>query len=215
MTSNEQDKGVIETLQDSKVVAILRTESGDSLVDVARALREGGIRHVEFTMTIPQAIEIIEQAVSQLPDVHIGVGTVLDVATATAAMDAGASYVVSPIVKPDVIACCRDRGVPVMPGAMTPTEVWTAWEAGADVVKIFPAGVVGPQFFQDLKGPFPQIRVMPTGGVNTASAPQFLRAGAFAVGVGSQLVSKSLIADGNFAEITERARDFVRVLTNN
>ena len=170
MTQNSRKTGVIEALEESKVVAILRAERGDSLVDAARALREGGIRHVEITMTVPRAIDIIEEAVSQLPDVHIGVGTVLDVATATAAIDAGASYVVSPIVKPDVIACCQDRGVPVMPGAMTPTEVWTAWEAGADVVKIFPAGVVGPQFFQDLKGPLPQIRVMPTGGVNTTSA---------------------------------------------
>ncbi len=204
----------LQALKDTGVVAVIRADKAEDLVDVGRALRQGGVQFIEITMTVPGAIAVIERATAALQHdgVYIGAGTVLDSETARQAILAGANYVVSPVFRPDVVALCRRYSVAVMPGAMTPTEVLNAWEAGADVVKIFPAGVGGPQFFKDLKGPFPHIEIMPTGAVNRETAPAFIKAGACAVGVGGELVGKPLIAARDFATITKNATDFLALV---
>ncbi len=210
--ANKQE--TLQTLKDTGVVAVIRADKAEDLVDVGRALREGGVKFIEITMTVPDALSVIEKATTALQneDVYIGAGTVLDSETARLAMLAGANYIVSPVFRPDVVATCKRYSVAVMPGAMTPTEVLAAWEAGADVVKIFPAGVGGPQFFKDLKGPFPYIEIMPTGAVNRETAPKFIKAGACAIGVGGELVGKPLIAAKDFAAITKNALDFVAIV---
>jgi 2-dehydro-3-deoxyphosphogluconate aldolase/(4S)-4-hydroxy-2-oxoglutarate aldolase len=196
------------------VVAVIRADKAEDLVNVARALRLGGVKFIEITMTVPGALAVIERAANALQneDVYIGAGTVLDPETTRLAMLAGANYIVSPVFSPDVVAMCKRYSVPVMPGAMTPTEAFNSWVAGADIVKIFPAGVGGPQFFKDLKGPFPQIEIMPTGTVNRETAQAFIKAGAYAVGVGGELVSKSLIGAKDFVAITRNALDFIRIV---
>src|SRR5664279_302936 len=165
----------LQALKDTGVVAVIRADKAEDLVEVGRALRQGGVKFIEITMTVPGALAVIEKATKALAseDVYIGAGTVLDSETARAAILAGANYVVSPVFRPDIVAACKRYSVAVMPGAMTPTEVLNAWEAGADVVKIFPAGVGGPQFFKDLKGPFPHIEIMPTGAVDRETGPAF------------------------------------------
>jgi 2-dehydro-3-deoxyphosphogluconate aldolase / (4S)-4-hydroxy-2-oxoglutarate aldolase len=204
---------ILKNLKDTGVVAVIRADDPGNLVEVSKALYQGGIRYVEITMTVPHAMEVIEKAVRELKDeVVIGAGTVLDAETARAAILAGAGYIVSPVFRPAVIEMCKRYNITVMPGAMTPTEVLAAWEAGADIVKVFPAGVGGPQFFKDLKGPFPNIEIMPTGAVNRETAPQFIKAGACAVGVGGELAGKVLIAARNFAAITENAKDFIQLV---
>ena len=204
----------LQALKETGVVAVIRADKAEDLVDVGRALREGGVKFIEITMTVPGALAVIEKASSALQneDVCIGAGTVLDAETARMAMLAGANYIVSPVFRPDVVAVCQRYNVAVMPGAMTPTEVLNAWEAGGDVIKIFPAGVGGPQFFKDLKGPLPQIEIMPTGAVNRDTAAAFIKAGACAVGVGGELVGKPLIAARDFATITRNARDFMTLV---
>lgn len=205
---------ILEALKATGVVAVIRADKAEDLMDVARALREGGVKFIEITMTVPGALSVIEKATNALKnqDVFIGAGTILDAETARMAILAGAAYIVSPVFRPEVIATCKRYSVPVMPGAMTPTEILNAWEAGADVVKVFPAGVGGPQFFKDLKGPLPHIEVMPTGMVNRETAPQFIRAGACAVGAGSELVGKPLIAAREFGKITANAREFITLV---
>jgi 2-dehydro-3-deoxyphosphogluconate aldolase / (4S)-4-hydroxy-2-oxoglutarate aldolase len=204
---------VLNRIKTTGVVAVIRAEQSGDLIDVARALVQGGVCCVEITLTVPGALGVIEQAVATLKDeVVIGAGTILDAETARAAILAGAGFVVSPAFRPSVVAVCRRYGIACMPGAMTPTEVLSAWEAGADVVKVFPAGVGGPQFFKDLKGPFPQIELMPTGAVNLETAPQFIKAGACAVGVGGELAGKAAIAARDFDRITKAARDFIGVV---
>lgn len=205
---------ILRLLKETGVVAVIRADKADDLVDVGRALRAGGVKFIEITMTVPGALAVIEKATSALQgdDVYIGAGTVLDAETARQAILAGANYVVSPVFRPGMVAMCKRYSVAVMPGALTPTEVLNAWDAGADIVKIFPAGVGGPQFFKDLKGPFPHIEIMPTGAVNRKTCPEFIQAGACAVGVGGELVGKPLIAARDFAAITRNAQDFVALV---
>lgn len=204
---------ILSQLKSTGVVAVIRADDPSDLVDVARALAKGGVTFVEITLTVPRALAVIEQAVAALKDeVVIGAGTVLDAETARAAILAGAGYIVSPALRPAVIETCRRYDVACMPGSMTPTEVLEAWELGADVVKIFPAGVGGPQFFKDLKGPFPYIELMPTGAVNRETAPKFIEAGACAVGVGGELAGKPMIAAREFDKITQNARDFIDIV---
>ena len=208
---NKQE--ILTRLKQTGVVAVIRADYSGALIDVARALAKGGVSFVEITMTVPKALTVIEQAVEALKDeVIIGAGTILDAETARAAILAGAGYIVSPALRPAVIEMCRRYSVPCMPGAMTPTEVLAAWEMGADIVKIFPAGVGGAQFFKDLKGPFPHIELMPTGSVNKETAPQFIKAGAYAVGVGGELAGKAAIAAREFDQITQNAREFVEIV---
>ncbi len=208
-------KSVLDTLASCGVVAIIRTKSSDELVDVARALIDGGICVVEITMTVPGALDVIRRATSELADrdLCLGVGTVPDSQTAQAAIDAGAEFIVSPTCNPDTVKRCNDQNVLVLPGAFTPTEVERAWKVGADVVKIFPANIGGPRYFTDLKEPMPDIRLLPTGNVNLESAPKYIAAGAVAVGVGGLLFGKDLIAKRDFSQITENARELVAAVS--
>ncbi len=177
------------------IVAVVRAATPTNLVDVIAAIAEGGVNVAEVTFTVPNAVDVIRAAKEQLGDrVLLGAGTVLDAETARAAILAGAEFVVSPTLNLDVIKLCRRYDRLVFPGAFTPTEILTAWEAGADVVKVFPADVVGPGFFRAMRGPLPQVRLMPTGGVDLNTASEYLRAGASCLGVGSQLVDPKAVA---------------------
>lgn len=199
----------LKRILDGGIVAVVRAESGARLAQVVKALAEGGVTAAEITFTVPDAIEVIRQVRREVGDaVCLGAGTVLDPETARAALLAGAEYIVAPTVNLDVIRLCRRYDVPVMPGAFTPTEVVAAWEAGADVVKIFPADVGGPNYLKALRGPLPQIRLMPTGGVDLNTAESFLKAGACCLGVGGSLVEPKAVADGDFARLRDLASQF-------
>jgi len=206
MKSEEALRIILET----KVVAVIRMKDPRRLAQVVEAIRAGGVRAVEITMTVPGAADIIRDLVRNKPaDGLVGAGTVLDAVAAEAVLDAGAEFVVSPVTDFDVIRLCRGRGVMVVPGAYTPTEILAAWRAGADIVKVFPATSLGPQFFRDLKGPLPDIRLMPTGGVSVENARDFIAHGACAVAVGTALLDKKLIDAGDWAALTKKARDLV------
>lgn len=198
---------------DSGIVAVVRFPEPEPLVDVVWALADGGVTVAEVTFTVPNATEVIRAAKKALGDrVLLGAGTVLDAETARAAFLAGAEFIVSPTVNVDVIRMCRRYDKLVMPGAFTPTEILTAWEAGADIVKVFPADVLGPAFFRAVRAPLPQVRLMPTGGVDLKTAADFLNAGAVCLGVGGQLVDAKLIAAGKFAELTSRAAEYAAIV---
>jgi 2-dehydro-3-deoxyphosphogluconate aldolase/(4S)-4-hydroxy-2-oxoglutarate aldolase len=197
----------------SGIVAVIRATSGELLADVAEALLAGGVDVMEVTFTVPRANEVLRRVAQQLGDrILLGAGTVLDPETARIALVEGAEFIVSPTVNLDVIKLCRRYDKLVMPGALTPTEVLAAWEAGADVVKIFPSDLTGPAYLRALAGPLPQVRLMPTGGVNLQTAAEFLRAGAFALGVGGSLVDPKAVAAGDLAKIESLARQFVEVV---
>src|SRR6059058_1809188 len=198
---------------DSGIVAVVRSPDSQQLVEVCRALADGGVTVVEITMTVPGALDVVRQVRQALGDrVLLGAGTILDPETARAALLAGAEYIVAPTVNLDVIRLCRRYDKLVMPGAFTPTEILTAWEAGADIVKVFPAEVVGPAFFKALRGPLPQVRLMPTGGVDLTTAAAFLKAGACCLGVGGQLVEPKAVAERNFDRLRDLARQYVGVV---
>src|SRR5262245_50403359 len=185
----------LERVLDAGIVAVVRAPDPVGLVEVIRALAAGGVTVAEVTLTVPNALEVVREAKHALSDsVLLGAGTVLDPETCRAALLAGAEFIVSPTLNLDVIRLCRRYDKVVMPGAFTPTEILTAWEAGADIVKVFPADVVGPAFFKAMRGPLPQIRLMPTGGVDLNTAADFLKAGACCLGVGGQLVDPKLVA---------------------
>jgi 2-dehydro-3-deoxyphosphogluconate aldolase/(4S)-4-hydroxy-2-oxoglutarate aldolase len=198
---------------DCGIVAVVRSPDSRQLVEVTRALADGGITVVEITMTVPNALDVVREVRQALGDrVLLGAGTILDPETARAALLAGAEYLVAPTLNLDVIRLCQRYDKLVMPGAFTPTEVLTAWEAGADIIKVFPADVVGPAFFKALRGPLPQIRLMPTGGVDLHTAADFLRAGACCLGVGGQLVEPRAVAERNFDRIRDLARQYVALV---
>ncbi len=181
------------------LVAVVRAPDASHLVEVIAALAEGGVGVAEVTFTVPGALDVLKAAKAQLGDrVLLGAGTVLDPETARAALLAGAEFIVSPTLNFDVIRLCKRYDKLVLPGAFTPTEILAAWEAGADVVKVFPADVLGPAYFKAMRGPLPQIRLMPTGGVDLNTAGEFLRAGACCLGVGSQLVDPKAVARQDF-----------------
>jgi 2-dehydro-3-deoxyphosphogluconate aldolase/(4S)-4-hydroxy-2-oxoglutarate aldolase len=208
-------KEILAKLRSSGVVAVIRTDTTSDLVTVSRALSKGGVLFVEITMTTPGALRIIEAAVNQLKDaeVYIGAGTVLDATMAQNAIDSGAQFIVGPGYDPETVRLCNHRGIVVMPGALTPHEILTAWKGGADVVKVFPAeNLGGPGYLKTLKEPLPQIELMPTKGVNSETAEAYLRAGAIAVGVGNALVSNALIAAKDFARITQNAEKLSRIV---
>ena len=195
---------------DGGIVAIIRADSGDQLVQVAEALYAGGIEVIEVTFTVPGVLEIISAVRDTLGDrILLGAGTVLDPESARAAILAGAEFIVCPTVNTDVIRMCRRYDKVVMPGALTPTEVVTAWEAGADVVKVFPADVGGPGYLKALHGPLPQVKLLPTGGVNLETLSDFMAAGACAVGLGSALVERQAVADGDMDRIRGQAEAYV------
>src|SRR5947199_7158344 len=198
---------------DSGIVAVVRSPDSQQLVEAARALADGGVTVVEITMTVPNALDVVRAVRVALGDrLLLGAGTILDPETARAALLAGAEYLVAPTVNLDVIKLCQRYDKLVMPGAFTPTEILTAWEAGADIVKVFPAEVVGPAFFKALRGPLPQIRLMPTGGVDLNTAADFLKAGACWLGVGGQLVEPKAVAARDFDRIRDLARQYVAVI---
>jgi 2-dehydro-3-deoxyphosphogluconate aldolase / (4S)-4-hydroxy-2-oxoglutarate aldolase len=206
----------LEQLQrvfDARIVAVVRVPSPAGLVEVIRALAAGGVTVAEVTLTVPDALDVIREAKKALGDeVLLGAGTVLDVETCRAALLAGAEFIVSPTLNLDVIRLCRRYDKLVMPGAFTPTEILAAWEAGADIVKVFPADVVGPAFFKAMRGPLPQIRLMPTGGVDLTTAADFLKAGACCLGIGSQLVDPKLVAARAFDQLRDLAAKYVEVV---
>lgn len=198
---------ILQSVLASGAVAVVRMADAGRLVRVAEAIAEGGVTAIEITMTTPNALAVIEDVARDLGDsVTVGVGSVLDAETARRAVDAGARYVVSPVFKPEIIDESHRLGVPAMPGCFTPTEILAATEAGADTVKVFPADVLGIPFFKGVLAPMPHLRLMPTGGVSLTNAGDWLRAGAVAVGVGSALLDKQALADGDFATLTQNAR---------
>jgi 2-dehydro-3-deoxyphosphogluconate aldolase / (4S)-4-hydroxy-2-oxoglutarate aldolase len=201
----------LDLILEGGIIAIMRAKSSDQLIEAAEAVEAGGINVIEVTMTTPGALSVIEQAVSKFSSkVLFGAGSVLDAETARAAILAGAQFVVCPTFRPATIEMCKRYSIPVMPGAYTPTEILSAWEMGADVVKIFPASVGGPGLIKALKGPLPQIRMAAVGGVDLSNTAQFFKAGVDAVGIGGELVSQSLLDNKDFAAITERAAGFRR-----
>jgi len=197
---------VLKSLLDLKVVAVIRMTDAFRLSRVIESIERGGIKAIEITMTVPDAVGIIRfVAAYKNPGVLIGAGTVLDAATAAAVIDAGADFVVSPVSDFPTIRACGRRGVLVAPGAFTPTEILNAWNEGADIVKVFPATSLGPKYFKDLKGPLPHIRLMPTGGVSLENARDFLAAGACCVGIGAALLDPKLIAEDRWDDLCARA----------
>ncbi len=195
------------------VVAIVRVASAQEAVAVSVAIAKGGVKPIEITMTVPGAIDAIKELKSIAKDeVLVGAGTVLDPETAVAVIHAGAEFVVSPTLNLAVIEVCRRYSKIVIPGAFTPTEILTAWEAGADIVKVFPARVGGPKYLVDIKGPLPQIRLLPTGGVSVENTPDFIRAGAVAVAAGTSLVDKKAVSEKKYDIITENAKKFVEAV---
>jgi 2-dehydro-3-deoxyphosphogluconate aldolase/(4S)-4-hydroxy-2-oxoglutarate aldolase len=195
------------------IVAVVRSPDSEQLVEVVRALADGGVTVVEITMTVPDALGVVRQVRRALGErVLLGAGTILDAETARAALLAGAEYLVAPTLNLEVIRLCQRYSKLTMPGAFTPTEILTAWEAGADIVKVFPAEVVGPAFFKAMRGPLPHIRLMPTGGVDLNTAADFLTAGACCLGLGSQLVEPRAVAERNFDRIRDLARQYVAIV---
>jgi len=198
---------------DCGIVAVVRSPDSHQLVEVCRALADGGVTVVEITMSVPNALEVLRQVHQALGQrILLGAGTVLDPETARAVLLAGAEYIVAPTVNLEVIRLCQRYGKLVMPGAFTPTEILTAWEAGADIVKVFPADVLGAAFLKALRGPLPQIRLMPTGGVDLSTAAAFLKAGACCLGVGGQLVEPRAVAERNFERIRDLASQYIEIV---
>jgi 2-dehydro-3-deoxyphosphogluconate aldolase/(4S)-4-hydroxy-2-oxoglutarate aldolase len=197
------------------IVPVVRAASASQARAACEAVCAGGVPIVEVTMTVPGAVEVIAELAKSMPsDVLIGAGTVLDADTAARCLDAGAVFLVSPGFDAATVEFAKGRGVLIMAGALTPTEVVTAWKAGADIVKIFPCGNVGgPKYIKALKGPFPQISMVPTGGVNLTTAADFIKAGAEALGIGGELVDAAALKSGNTQSITEAARQYVQLVS--
>jgi 2-dehydro-3-deoxyphosphogluconate aldolase / (4S)-4-hydroxy-2-oxoglutarate aldolase len=201
---------ITQALEDCGVVAVIRMKEPDKIRGVVDALTEGGVRALEITMTVPRAIELIAEIAPTLPSSFIfGAGTVVDGETARRAIAAGAQFLVSPVFRRDVITAAHAQDVPALPGCLTPTEILEAWDAGADIVKVFPATALGPGYLKDVRAPLPHVKLMPTGGVTVDNAGDWIRAGAVAVGVGSALLDAKAIASGSFGSIVENARRIV------
>jgi 2-dehydro-3-deoxyphosphogluconate aldolase/(4S)-4-hydroxy-2-oxoglutarate aldolase len=206
---NKQD--VLRRVRDVGVVPVVRASSAEEAMRVVEAIREGGVPVLEITMTVPRAVRVIEQLADAYgEEVLVGAGTVLDAETARACILAGASFVVSPALNVATIEVCRRYAVAVLPGALTPTEVVTAWAAGADVVKVFPCGALGgAKYLRALKAPLPQVEMIPTGGVSLATVKEFIEAGAWALGVGADLVDTKAIRAGQPEKVTQAARAYI------
>ncbi|MEN6532702.1 MAG: bifunctional 4-hydroxy-2-oxoglutarate aldolase/2-dehydro-3-deoxy-phosphogluconate aldolase [Bryobacteraceae bacterium] len=207
-------QAILSSIVDIGIVPVIRTPSAESAIKSIEAIVRGGIRAAEITMTVPGALKALEKVADQFGDkIVLGAGTVLDPETARACMLAGAEFFVSPSLKIATIEMAQRYSKVIMPGALTPTEVQTAWEAGADIVKVFPCGNVGgPKYIKALKGPFPQIELIPTGGVNLETAGEFLKAGACAVAVGGELVDAKTIKEGKYEVFEERAKQYLAVI---
>ena len=205
---------VIQWIKAAGVIPVVRAASADEAMRAIEAIKAGGLSVLEITMTVPGAVRVIEEVAARYgADVLVGAGTVLDAETARACMLAGAQFIVSPALNLDTIAMCRRYSVAMIPGALTPTEVLQAWTAGADMVKVFPCDSLGgARYIKSLKAPLPQVEVVPTGGVSLKTAADFIRAGASALGVGSDLVDVKALREGNVGLITERARQFIEAV---
>ncbi|MGE5140377.1 MAG: bifunctional 4-hydroxy-2-oxoglutarate aldolase/2-dehydro-3-deoxy-phosphogluconate aldolase [Rudaea sp.] len=200
----------VRAIEAGGIIAIVRFDSSEELIQVARAIRKGGVRAIEFTMTTPNALEMIECSAREFgDDVLLGAGTVLDQETARAAILAGAQFIVAPTLNQQVIELCHRYSKVVVPGAFTPTEILSAWEMGADLVKVFPAEFGGPEYLKAVRAPLPQVKLVPVGGVSLENAGAFIKAGASAIAVGGNLVKKSAIAAKRFDELTGLAQQFV------
>ncbi|OIV39098.1 2-dehydro-3-deoxyphosphogluconate aldolase [Mangrovactinospora gilvigrisea] len=202
---------VLDDLARDRVLVVVRAPRIPDAAKLAEALAAGGIRTVELTYTTPDLTDHLRRA-SAVAGVHLGAGTVLNAADAEAAIEAGAEFLVTPGLRPDVAAVARERGVPVVMGAFTPSEVLTALDLGAAAVKIFPAHSLGPRYLKDLRGPLPEVKLVPSGGVNASNAAEFLGNGALAVSAGTDVVPPQAVADGDWPEITRRAREFCAAL---
>ena len=199
-------EAVLKRLLDSGVVAVVRLPEARHVLRIVEAIREGGVAAIEITLTTPGALQAIGEVAAAMSDVEIGAGSVLDAAGVRRAIDAGARYVVSPVYKKELVDAAHERDAPAMPGAFSPTEILEATEAGADIVKVFPSGAVGMSYFKAVLAPMPHLKLMPTGGVTPENAGDWIRAGAVAVGVGSSLLDKRAIAEGDFGKLTQNAR---------
>ena len=207
-----QDKSAnLEILLGQGVIAVVRAASSEEALKIVDALREGEIKTIEITMTVPGALKVMEEVTKKLGhDILLGAGTVLDAETARLSILSGAQFVVSPCLDLDLIRICQRYSTIVIPGAMTPTEILQAWQAGADLVKVFPAGNLGgPSYIKAIKAPLPQVLLNPTGGVNLNTTADFIRAGASVISAGSALVDKQAIKEANFQVITEKAGKFL------
>lgn len=206
----------METIQEivkSGVVAVIRLQDDKNLDNIIGALSDGGLKALEITMTTPNAIQIIDKITNQIGDeFFIGAGSVLDGETAIAAIHAGAEFIVSPISRPEIINTAQRYDKVVVPGAFTPTEILTAWELGADVVKVFPASNLGPKYLKNIHGPLPQIKLTPTGGVNLDNAADYIKYGASFLGVGSALLDKKMIANQNWDGLKNKAQQFIDIV---
>ncbi len=205
---------ILKNITDVGVVPVIRASSAEEALRVVEAIKNGGISTLEITMTVPGAVRVIEELTQRLgEDAIVGAGTVLDPETARACILAGARFVVSPSLNVNTIQLCHRYNVPVFPGALTPTEVMTAWEAGADLVKVFPCNAVGgASYIKSLKAPFPQVELIPTGGVSLQTAAGFIKAGSTALGVGADLVDLAALRAGQAQQITENARRYVEIV---
>jgi len=209
-----EKREIVNRMISDGFIPLIRTDASSEAFDIADAIRKGGAGFLEITMTVPQAIEVIRELSSKYKDeLIIGAGTVLDPETGRAVILAGAQFIVSPNFNLDLVALARRYGIVVIPGAMTPTEILAAWNAGADLVKVFPAGQLGgPDYIKAVGGPFPQILLMPSGGVNLQNAGAFIRAGAAALAVGGELVDKEAVEKRAFNVITENTRAFIKAI---
>ena len=205
---------VIQRIRGTGLIPVVRAESADLAMRAVEAIKAGGVDVVEVTMTVPGAIDVIAKLAATFgTEVVIGAGTVLDPETANKCIQAGAQFIVSPALNEETISFCRRNDVAVFPGALTPTEVVRAWNAGADAVKVFPAGAVGgASYLKALKAPLPQIELVPTGGVSLKTAADFIKAGAMALGVGADLVDTKALREGHDQLITERAKQFLKIV---
>jgi 2-dehydro-3-deoxyphosphogluconate aldolase/(4S)-4-hydroxy-2-oxoglutarate aldolase len=204
---------VLAEIKKIGLVPVLRAESEEQAMQLAGAIADGGVTCLEVTMTVPAAVRVIARLTKERPEILLGAGTVLDAETAHACIEEGAQFVVSPAFNLKTVEYCRKQSIAVLPGALTPTEILTAWEAGADVVKVFPASAMGgAKYLKSIKAPLPQIELIPTGGVSLMTAHEFLEAGAFALGVGADLVDTKAIAAGHGWKITENARHYLEIV---
>ena len=213
MTASPSRAEAVATIEKLGAIAVVRLDDAARLRPVVEALAAGGVRAIEVTTTIPGALDALAALKrSPIGQILLGAGTVLDAETARLAILAGARFIVSPTFSARVVELCHRYDVVAMPGAYTPTELVTAWEAGADLVKVFPAGGLGPGYLADLRGPLPQLRLVPTGGVTAENAGAFLAAGAVAVGVGGALVEREAVARGEYGRMTEQALRLTRAI---